>query len=179
MNEADILLKRLLAFSMGLGRKHSAVEILNLLAISSFKTKDKEKAMDYLGKSIAIGMDEEYIRSFSDEGETIAVLLNSFAAKGKSQKTYMQSLLGHIGGGITSDGAEDKEVLLPANKQLTRQEHKVLQLLADGYTNQQIASRLNISLSTIKIHLGNIYGKFQVTTRIQCINQARKHGLIS
>ena len=61
---------------------------------------------------------------------------------------------------------------------LTRQEYKVMQLLADGYTNQQIARELSISLSTTKIHLGNIFGKLQVSSRIQCVNKARALGLI-
>lgn len=178
INEAKILLKRLLAFSMGLARKHSTVEILNLLAMASFRNKENEKAMDYLGKSIAIGLEEEYIRSFADEGEPMAVLLSNFTAKEKDQKTYVRSLLKHTAGGIPAWEKENKDSFLPASKQLTRQEYKVLQLLSNGYTNQQISDQLNISISTTKIHLGNIYGKLQVTTRIQCINQARKLGLI-
>ncbi len=93
MNEAGILLKRLLAFSLDSGRKHSMVEILNLLAAVSYKGGENEKAMEYLGQSIAIGLDEEYIRSFTDEGESMEILLGNFAAKGKKQRAYVQALI--------------------------------------------------------------------------------------
>ena len=178
MNEADILLKRLLSFATKANRRHSAVEILNLLSIASFKNGEKERAMDYLRKSIAIGMDEEYLRSFFDEREPLDILLGQFTAKGKKQRVYVQTLTKHIAKGVPSTEAEDKGTHLTALKQLTRQEHKVLQLLADGYTNQQISKRLNISLSTSKAHILNIYSKLQVTTRIQCTNKARRLGLI-
>lgn len=178
MNEAEILLNRLLAFSMNFRRKHSAVEILNLLADACFKGGKKEKAMEYLGKSIAMGLSEDYIRSFTDEGGAMEILLGHFTAKGKKERAYVQSLIKHMPGNAPQVKEEAADALMPGSKRLTRQEHKVLLLLAEGNTNQQIANQLNISLSTSKVHILNIFCKLQVTTRIQCMNQARRLGLL-
>ena len=177
-NLAEILLRRLLDFSTVLGRKHSTVEILNLLAIVCQREGKSDQAMDFLGQSLAIGCEEDYLRSFIDEGENLAALLRSFAPNGKRQKTYVQILLHHCSGLINRASAEGSGIHPPDFMRLTRQEHKVMQLLADGYTNQQIARELSISLSTTKIHLGNIFGKLQVSSRIQCVNKARALGLI-
>jgi ATP/maltotriose-dependent transcriptional regulator MalT len=109
----------------------------------------------------------------------MAVLLSGFVPKGKNQKTYVQTLLRHMGGNLPERETENRDSLPPDPKQLTRQEYNVLRPLAAGYTNQQISDQLHISISTTKIHLGNIYGKLLVTTRIQCVNRARELGLLS
>jgi DNA-binding CsgD family transcriptional regulator len=47
-------------------------------------------------------------------------------------------------------------------KSLTRQERKILQLVADGLSSQEIATQLNISVLTIKTHRQNICQKAEV-----------------
>jgi DNA-binding NarL/FixJ family response regulator len=51
--------------------------------------------------------------------------------------------------------------------QLTKREEAILALLADGYRNKEIASRLTISENTIKTHLNTIYRKLQVSSRVE------------
>jgi DNA-binding NarL/FixJ family response regulator len=51
--------------------------------------------------------------------------------------------------------------------QLTKREEAILTLLANGYRNKEIASRLSISENTIKTHLNTIYRKLQVSTRVE------------
>ena len=64
--------------------------------------------------------------------------------------------------------------------QLTKREEAILALLADGYRNKEIASRLAISENTIKTHLNTIYRKLQVSTRVEAalryFEQAKHHG---
>ncbi len=50
---------------------------------------------------------------------------------------------------------------------LTGREEEVLALIADGLTNQEIATRLVVSENTIKYHVQNIYGKLNVTNRTE------------
>ncbi|NCB00240.1 MAG: hypothetical protein EOM70_12810, partial [Clostridia bacterium] len=178
-SQAEILLRRLLDFSSELGRKHSIVEILNLLAIACQRQGKSGQAMNFLGQSLAIGCEETYIRSFVDEGNSLSSLLRIFAANGKKQKSYIQTLIHHTTSLAKTAGAAGCVNHPPDASLLTRQEQKVMQLLADGYTNQQIACELAISLSTTKIHIGNIFGKLQVSTRVQCVNKARTLGLIA
>lgn len=50
---------------------------------------------------------------------------------------------------------------------LTPREREVLELLADGLTNQQIADRLRIGVTTVKTHVGALYDKTGADTRVQ------------
>lgn len=61
---------------------------------------------------------------------------------------------------------------------LTEREMDVLRLIAVGYTNQQIADELVLTLGTVKTYTSHIYGKLNVDNRTQAITVARKHGLI-
>ena len=54
----------------------------------------------------------------------------------------------------------------------------MLQLVAAGCSNQEIASRLVISITTVKTHVGNIFHKLGVTSRTQAIARAEALGLL-
>ena len=61
---------------------------------------------------------------------------------------------------------------------LTGREVEILQLLALGLTNKQIASRLRISAHTVKFHVSTIFSKLGTTNRVETVNQGLKKGLI-
>ena len=61
---------------------------------------------------------------------------------------------------------------------ITPREYEVLLLLAQGYSNQEIADRLFVSLNTIKTHLANLFSKLDVQRRTQAIEKARLLGLL-
>jgi LuxR family transcriptional regulator, maltose regulon positive regulatory protein len=61
---------------------------------------------------------------------------------------------------------------------LSQREQEVLQLMAEGLSNQALADRLIISLATVKKHLSNIFGKLQATSRTEAIARARALGLL-
>ena len=61
---------------------------------------------------------------------------------------------------------------------LTRQEMKVLELLATGHTNKEIARTLGVSPNTVKTHTANLYAKLNVTSRTRAVNAARELSLI-
>lgn len=61
---------------------------------------------------------------------------------------------------------------------LSARELEVLQEIAGGYSNKQIAEHLCISLATVKTHIINIYGKLQVNSRVAAADAGRRLGLI-
>ena len=61
---------------------------------------------------------------------------------------------------------------------LSARELEVLQLMADGLSNQQIAERLFVSLNTIKTHTSNLFLKMEVERRTQAVEMAKRLGLI-
>ncbi|EWS59135.1 CsgBAC operon transcriptional regulatory protein [Methylibium sp. T29-B] len=62
---------------------------------------------------------------------------------------------------------------------LSEREKEMLQFLANGVANKEIASRLFVSENTVKFHLKNIYSKLGVSGRVQAINAARTLRLVS
>ena len=67
--------------------------------------------------------------------------------------------------------SEDHELLAPREKE-------VLLLTVSGLGNQEMATRLNLSLSTVKTHLRSIFRKLNATDRTQAVVQAVRRGLI-
>jgi two-component system, NarL family, response regulator YdfI len=61
---------------------------------------------------------------------------------------------------------------------LTSRELQVLQLLAEGLANKQIAVSLGISENTIKFHVSSIYGKLGVNNRLEAVRAGVRRGLI-
>jgi len=61
---------------------------------------------------------------------------------------------------------------------LTLREIEVLQLLAKGYTNRQIAEHLSLSPRTVEGHRSNVSGKLGLHSRVELVEYAEKHGLL-
>lgn len=67
---------------------------------------------------------------------------------------------------------------MPENTGLSGREIEVLDNIARGYSNREIADRLFVSLNTVKTHTNNIYSKLNVKRRTQAIEIARKLNII-
>ena len=61
--------------------------------------------------------------------------------------------------------------------ELTEREHEVLELIARGHKNQEIARQLVIAHKTVRNHVSNIFNKLQVADRAQAIIRAREAGM--
>jgi DNA-binding NarL/FixJ family response regulator len=67
----------------------------------------------------------------------------------------------------------------PAPRQLTVRELEVLQALADGLSDKEIAQRLNLSPQTVRNHVVNILGKLGAHSRLQALVFAVRYGLVT
>jgi NarL family two-component system response regulator YdfI len=61
---------------------------------------------------------------------------------------------------------------------LTRREVEVLQMLAGGLSNKEIAARLNISDHTVKFHVASILGKLSAASRTEAVSIGIRRGLV-
>jgi DNA-binding NarL/FixJ family response regulator len=55
---------------------------------------------------------------------------------------------------------------------MTKREKQVIELIADGYTNKEIAQKLHLSTYTVKSHVHNILEKLSLSTRVQVAKHA-------
>jgi len=77
--------------------------------------------------------------------------------------------------------AQEARAAVPAGtmiEALTRREHEVLQLLAQGMTNRRMAERLAVSEHTVKFHVAALLGKLGARTRAEAVARAIGQGLL-
>lgn len=61
---------------------------------------------------------------------------------------------------------------------ISEREFEVLELLAAGQSNKEIAASLNVSPNTVKTHVAKLYGKLQASRRTEAILRARELGML-
>ncbi|MDD4402059.1 MAG: LuxR C-terminal-related transcriptional regulator [Desulfitobacteriaceae bacterium] len=169
-DEAAILLNRILVFAEEKKRNHTLVEVLNLLSITADRSNNEQQAAIHFGKSLSIGLKEGYVRSFVDELAPMVSLLEMYLGRHHEKDkltNYAKKLL------LLTEEAI-KHSRLPLNrdtveKSLTPAEKKVLRLMVNAYTNNEIAQELGLALITVKVYTSSIYKKLGVKNRAQCI----------
>jgi predicted ATPase/DNA-binding CsgD family transcriptional regulator/predicted negative regulator of RcsB-dependent stress response len=72
-------------------------------------------------------------------------------------------------------GTETRAALLTP---LTKREHEVLELMAFGLANKEIAARLSLSRRTVESHIDHVLGKLQAPTRARAVVEAGRAGLL-
>jgi LuxR family maltose regulon positive regulatory protein len=182
--EADALLERLLAAARDGGRFGRVIEILPTLALSGYLQGKLPEALASLGEALSLAEPEGHTRAFLNEGEPVAALLQNGLEgniwKDKRIAAYARKLLSLSE--LPTPAAKTKAPSIPPISDLagtvTDRELEVLRLIADGLTNQEIASRLFITVGTVKAHTVNLYRKLDVNTRTQAVARARTANLI-
>jgi len=65
-----------------------------------------------------------------------------------------------------------------SQRNISKRELEVLELMAQGLANQEIADKLFVSINTVKTHSSNLFSKLEVGRRTQAIKKAKGLGLI-
>ncbi|OGU55347.1 MAG: hypothetical protein A2V66_04000 [Ignavibacteria bacterium RBG_13_36_8] len=68
--------------------------------------------------------------------------------------------------------SSSKPSLITESVRMTKRERQVIELIADGYTNKEIAQKLHLSIYTVKSHVHNILEKLALHTRVQIAKHA-------
>ena len=171
----------MLAFLQDLVEKRSfqrrIIEILVLKALALQQKGDLDQALQAISRALAMAEPEGYQRTFVDEAEPMARLLYQAVSRGISRE-YAGRLLAVLAEEslkvLSTGKVQNRDLVEP----LSERELEVLHLVADGLSNGEIANLLYISLSTVKGHTSNIFGKLGVKSRIQAVARARSLGLL-
>jgi LuxR family maltose regulon positive regulatory protein len=155
------------------GRMARVIEISLLRALALYAQGQLEAALAPLGECLSLAGPEGYVRLFLEAGDAAMALVRLATERG-IEETYGRRLLAASGWVEPAHAASPSVPIEP----LTRRERQVLQLIGDGFSNQEIADRLVVSLNTIKKHSSNIYGKLGVTSRTQAIVRAQETGIL-
>ncbi|MCJ7700561.1 MAG: LuxR C-terminal-related transcriptional regulator, partial [Anaerolineales bacterium] len=179
LNDALNLLDDLLEMAESNGWGNKVIEILTLQALAFEGCGDTAQAMTMLERALNLAEPEGYIRTFVDEGPPMAHLLYEALSRGIAPD-YVQQLLAAF---PINEPEQATSLQVQANKSeiiepLSERECEILQLIAEGLTNPEIATRLYLSLNTVKVHSRNIYGKLGVNNRTQAGARARALGIL-
>jgi LuxR family maltose regulon positive regulatory protein len=168
------------------GRRGVMIELLTLQALSLALKHQIPSALVALEEALTLAESEGYTRTFLDEGEPMTKLLRSaYRSKERKLKEYKAKLLEHL---VSANTARS---LIPAASSshfvdrdsalidpLSERELEVLRLIAMGYSNQEIAEKLVITVGTVKAHTSNIFNKLNVRSRTQAISKASELHLL-
>ncbi len=131
------------------------------------------------------------VTMFEDDDSVFAAMragARGYVLKGADQAEMLRAIRAVASGDALFSAAIAKRMInyfaapmpaLPAQifPELTEREREVLNLIAQGYNNTEIAERLTLRQKTVRNHVSNIFSKLQVADRAQAIVRAREAGL--
>jgi LuxR family maltose regulon positive regulatory protein len=153
------------------------LELLIQQALVYHMQGDTPQAVSVLERVLVSARPEGYRRLFVDEGQPMADLLARLTVEGRGMKEYLNELLAAFGdkekihpSPLAKQGFSPQTLVEP----LSEREIEVLQLIAEGMSNKEVACELIISPGTVKKHLNNIYTKLNVHSRTQALARAKE-----
>jgi LuxR family maltose regulon positive regulatory protein len=176
------LLSRLAGNAQTGGRTGRLIQILILKALAMQKLGDPGQALAILEKSLVLAEPEGYIRTFVDEGQPVQMLLTQWLAQSRTGplRDYAVHLLSQFDAKPHSLRAAQEEASSTGElaEPVSQRELEVLQLIALGKTNPEIARQLVVTVGTVKAHTASIYRKLDVANRTEAVARARQLGII-
>ncbi len=196
MHPGIVLADRLISAALMGQNIPTALETLLLRAqmVAALGNNQASQA-DYV-RALELAEPEGYISIFVEEGLPVAealAFLHKHNLLGAVQPAYVQNILAAFPRLQAQDTAGDEqpaansqtanepltlEESTPLIEPLSKRELEILCLISEGYSNQEIAERLVLSLHTVKKHSSNIFAKLGVNSRTQAIARSRQLKLL-
>lgn len=163
------LLRRVLDRSRREQPQASALHIVVLFAPALAASRAGEQALHLLTEALPPALAQGYTRVFVDEGAPMAALLRQIVLGGAAPGAGV--LLTAFPANCLPESGQISHVFQPGPT-LSAREREVIRLMAVGLSNQQIADRLVIALSTVRTHTKNIYRKLGAQGRVRAVARA-------
>ena len=135
--------------------------------------------METLGQSLALAAPGKFIRNYLDLGPQMHELLLQFCKQKNlavmHDEAYVAQLLDAY-----PNPPETKRVspVFVADDLLTTRELEVLKFLATDLSTKEIAAEVNVTWSTVRTHIKNIYAKLEVHGRYEAVQRAKELELL-
>ena len=160
------------------------LEIMVLQSIAYEKSGDSDRAPEVMKTVIDLAAPKGWIRSFIEAEATIVEVLKRLKASYGSHG-FIDKILA-LRSGLQLSKKEGSALgvkkapgsIIKNGQALSIRELEVLNFVADGFRNKEIANKLFVSEVTIKKHLYNIFKKFGVNNRIHMVQKAKEIGIV-
>ncbi|MDY6878485.1 MAG: LuxR C-terminal-related transcriptional regulator, partial [Chloroflexota bacterium] len=183
LRQASELARRIIASAEAGQRVETALQTLIISALVRSSSGDTKGSLELLDQALGLAEPEGYVLLFLEEGPAVIPLLRAVLnhPPGTDRvKGYARKLLDAFPGYGKPVAPRARRPVKVAGlvEPLTPRELEVLQLVAAGDSNRTIADKLVITVSAVKKHNSNIFGKLNVNSRTQAIARARQLGLL-
>ncbi|MDI9244622.1 LuxR C-terminal-related transcriptional regulator [Marinobacter sp. CHS3-4] len=167
------------AQSLENGAIYRVVKADILMALQLSMQGKPDIAQQRMEQALSLAQSAGFVGVFADDLQQLEAFIKK-AQQQASLEKYCQQLLALRSALPFSTGVEEGATKAEAAlvEKLTPREIEVLQMLAEGKSNKWIAEQMEVSLSTVKNHVSNVFGKLQVTSRTEAVSVARKVELL-
>lgn len=161
------------------GRQRDRIELLLAAADAYQRMAQSRKGLRMLTLAILAAAPGRVMAPFTRRLALMATMLSQYSARdfGFTQAAD-QAMLSALAGACAAVPAGAAAPAPAAAEMPTPREMTLLALLAEGLNNQQLADRLQLSVTTVKWHLANLYAKLAVRNRAAALAAARARNLL-
>jgi LuxR family maltose regulon positive regulatory protein len=181
VEEALSILNRLEPSTQAGNRWRRMIDIWLLICQATARLGQMDGSLEALESALALAGPEQLIRPFLDEGRELYEILSRLqpSIQEPGQKQFAARILQEAIPSSKVEPMAQRPASVGLVESLSERELEVLQLMAHGLTNPEIAERLYLSPNTLKAHAQNIYQKLDVHSRVQAVNRGRRLGLLT
>ena len=162
------------------------IRILALQSLIHQARQDEKLSMQLLKRAIDLAEPDGCIQLFVDLGKPMIPLLEAMREL-QPHSAFLDQLLralsdmpdGSVSGQASPRQIQTKEFLKNGLiDPLSKREMEVIKLIAEGFSNKEIALKLHVSVRTVKYYTTGIYTKLNVSGRVHAVGKARELGLL-
>jgi LuxR family maltose regulon positive regulatory protein len=159
-----------------------ALRLRTLLALAWLNAGERDRALDIFHQVATVAAPAGICQSIVDQGPEIGPLLKLARDSARTTTTKTQEIVTWLDRLLNSWRAQYEPNSQPQPEgerdRLSSRERGIVELIAQGQSNKEIARTLGITPETVKSHVKSIFTKLEVDKRAQAVSRAQALGLV-